>query len=107
MEITVMWKHFPKEHDQQYENTLILMQYLLLYEETSYAMNIGDIGRLESTFCPWIWIFSCCGKHKYASELQRYLEDIHFIYPKSLRYVCLHQLLISLCLSLFFISKAI
>ena len=69
MEITAMWKHFPEEHDQQYENTLILMQYLLLYEETSHAMNIGDIGRLESTFCPWIWIFSCCGKHKYASEL--------------------------------------
>ena len=90
MEITALRKRFPNERDQQYENTLILMQYLLLYEETSYAMNTGDIGRLESTFCPWIWIFSCCGKHKYASELRRYLEDVHFIYPKSLRYICLH-----------------
>ncbi|KIL61934.1 hypothetical protein M378DRAFT_48707, partial [Amanita muscaria Koide BX008] len=84
--ITSLRRTESAERDKQNENILILQQYLLLYEETSYAMNAGDIGRLESTFCSWIWIFNCCGKKKYASELRRYLEDIHFIYPKEIRY---------------------
>lgn len=73
-------------HDEQYENTLILQHYLLLYEETSFAMNAGDIGRLESLYCLWIWIFSICGKNKYAAELRTYLEDVHFIYPSEIRF---------------------
>ncbi|KAM6490409.1 hypothetical protein JOM56_004349 [Amanita muscaria] len=71
--------------DQQHENVLIQHQYFLLYEEISYAMNYGDIGRVETLFMPWIWIFRSCGKHKYATELRRYLENIHFIYPEGLR----------------------
>ena len=76
-----------EERDEQFENNLILQYHLLLYEETSYAMNMGDIGQLESLFCSWIFIFNCCGKNKYASELRMYLENIHFIYPKEIRLV--------------------
>ena len=91
MKTTSQREQLAEDRDQKNENTMILMQYLLLYEESSYAMNAGDIGRLESTFLPWIWIFNCCGKHKYASELRRYLEDVHFIYPKPLRFFLLLQ----------------
>lgn len=45
---------------RQFENALLLNKYFLLYEELSYAMNSGDIGRIETydellvqcAFCP-------------------------------------------------------
>ncbi|KAF9498372.1 hypothetical protein BDN71DRAFT_1466204 [Pleurotus eryngii] len=82
---TSMRKKESAERDGQYENILILHQYFLLYEELSYAMNAGDIGRVEACFLPWMMIFSGCGKHKYAAELQHYLEDVHFNFPVDLR----------------------
>ena len=81
------------QRDQQYENSLLLQEYLLLYEELSYAMNIGDIGRVESCFLPWIWIFHACGKHKYAADMKRYLENVHFQFPKELRCFKLNAML--------------
>ena len=74
------------QRDKQYENSLLRMQYFLLYEEISHAMNVGDIGWVELCFLPWMMIFAGCGKHKYATEMQRYLENVHFIYPKKLRF---------------------
>ena len=70
--------------DDQRENTLRRQQYFLLYEEISHALNAGDIGRVETCFMPWSYIFQGCGKHKYAAELRQYLENVHFIYPKGL-----------------------
>ncbi|KIJ96063.1 hypothetical protein K443DRAFT_107777 [Laccaria amethystina LaAM-08-1] len=73
------------ERDQQLENMMLREAYFLLYEEISHGLNHGDIGRVESCFMPWALIFAGCGKHKYAAEMRRYLEDIHFVYPESLR----------------------
>ena len=73
------------ERDQQLENMMLREEYFLLYEEISHGLNHGDIGRIESCFMPWALIFAGCSKHKYAAELRRYLEDIHFVYPESLR----------------------
>lgn len=73
--------------DQQFENNLLLNEYCLLYEETTHAMNQGDIGRVESCFIPWVWIFKATGKHKYAKHVMKYLQDVHFLYPAGLRYV--------------------
>ncbi|KAI6142402.1 hypothetical protein BKA82DRAFT_4331458 [Pisolithus tinctorius] len=42
------------EHDSQFENALLLNKYFLLYEELSYAMNSGDIGRVEASIVSWI-----------------------------------------------------
>jgi len=75
------------ERDQQLENMMLREAYFLLYEEISHGLNHGDIGRVESCFMPWALIFAGCGKHKYAAEMRRYLEDIHFVYPESLRCV--------------------
>ncbi|KAJ8503630.1 hypothetical protein ONZ45_g10687 [Pleurotus djamor] len=82
--------------DIQYENNLLRHHYFLLYEEISYAMNHGDIGRVEACFLPWMNIFAGCGKHKYAAELRRYLEDVHFRYPAGIKKAIRPNILINL-----------
>ncbi|KAJ7599752.1 hypothetical protein C8J56DRAFT_768775, partial [Mycena floridula] len=57
--------------DQVRENMLLRQQSFLLYEEMSFAMNEGDIGRVETCFLPWIWIFQGTGKHKYATFMRK------------------------------------
>ncbi|KAF7296796.1 hypothetical protein MIND_00910600 [Mycena indigotica] len=73
------------ERDMVRENMLLRQQLFSLYEEISYAMNTGDIGRVESTFVPWSYIFSATNKHRYALHLRRYLRDVHLRYPPGLR----------------------
>lgn len=77
----------PEQRDKQYENHLLRQQYFLLYEEISYAMNAGDIGRVEDCFMPWVFIFRGCGKHKYAAHMMRYLYNVHYVYPEGLKLV--------------------
>jgi hypothetical protein len=76
-------------NDAQHDNALLRQQYFLLYEEISHVLNYGDIGRVETCFMPWVFIFQGCGKHKYAAEMQRYLRNVHFIYPEGLKCVTL------------------
>ncbi|KAF7969900.1 hypothetical protein HWV62_25563 [Athelia sp. TMB] len=79
--------------DQVRENVLLRQQYFLLYEEITYALNEGDIGRVEDTFMPWAFIFRGCGKHKYAAHMMKYLHNVHFIYPEGLkRAICMNIL---------------
>ncbi|KAF8179487.1 hypothetical protein K438DRAFT_1908311 [Mycena galopus ATCC 62051] len=73
------------ERDQQHENILQIHQYFLLYEEISWSMNYCDIGRIETCFPTWIYIFKATGKHKYASHMVKFMTDIHFVYPPPLR----------------------
>jgi hypothetical protein len=55
--------------DQQLENSLLLNQYSLLYEELSYAMNMGDIGRVETCLSSWILVFKAVKNHKYVAHI--------------------------------------
>ena len=87
LDISRMREKEEGERDKQRENTLLRGRYFLLYEELSHAMNYGDIGRVEDLFIPWIYIFRGCGKHKYATEMKRYLENVHFVYPEGLKYI--------------------
>ncbi|KAJ7216067.1 hypothetical protein GGX14DRAFT_562506 [Mycena pura] len=73
------------ERDHQHENVLQMHQYFCLYEEMSFSMNYGDIGRVETLFPPWIYIFKAVGKHKYASHMAKFMTDVHFVYPPPLR----------------------
>jgi hypothetical protein len=77
-----------KERDVQFENALLMNKYFLLYEELSYAMNRGDIGRTETCIVAWIPILKATGKHKYATHMSNFLNNLHFVYPPGLRYVC-------------------
>ncbi|OCH85843.1 hypothetical protein OBBRIDRAFT_814892 [Obba rivulosa] len=80
-------------HDQQQENTLLRQRYYLLYEEITYAMNAGDIGRVKQCFLPWILIFKGCGKHKYTTHMLRFLHNLHYVYPPKLkRAICMNIL---------------
>ncbi|KAI0685471.1 hypothetical protein BC835DRAFT_1290048, partial [Cytidiella melzeri] len=77
------------QRNKQHENTMRTHHYLLLYEELAYAMNEGDIGRVETLFQPWIQIFRAVGKHKYASRMLLFMHQLYHIYPERLRCVAL------------------
>ncbi|KAG2745410.1 hypothetical protein P692DRAFT_20850130 [Suillus brevipes Sb2] len=66
------------QRDAQHENGLLLNRYMLLYEELSYAMNTGDIGRVETCLFTWIPMFKATGKHKYANTMTDFLCKVHF-----------------------------
>ncbi|KAI9059312.1 hypothetical protein FKP32DRAFT_1580100 [Trametes sanguinea] len=74
-----------KERDQVRINTMRAMHYLLLYEELSYALNTGDIGRFETILPHWINIFRATGKHKYGVHTLRFMHSLYFVYPERLR----------------------
>ncbi|KAI0683413.1 hypothetical protein BC835DRAFT_1295982, partial [Cytidiella melzeri] len=75
------------QRDKQHENTMRCHHYLLLYEELSYAMNAGDIGRVEILFQPWIQTFKATGKHKYANRMLLFMHQLYSVYPSGLRWV--------------------
>lgn len=79
-------RNMPVERrDKQHENTMRTHAYLLLYEELAYAMNSGDIGRVETLFLPWVQIFKATGKHKYANRTLLFIHQLYNIYPPDLR----------------------
>lgn len=71
--------------DYELENTMIRNYYMLLYDETVYSMNFGDIGRLEYCLIDWIPAFRAVGKHKYAYHLTTFFININYVYPEKLR----------------------
>lgn len=81
-----------EERDLVLENTMRTHHYLLLYEELSYSMNAGDIGRLETLLPGWVSLFRAAGKHKYGTQTLRFMHALYFIYPEGLR--CVHTALI-------------
>ncbi|KIL55117.1 hypothetical protein M378DRAFT_91388 [Amanita muscaria Koide BX008] len=81
--------------DMQNENALMLNRYTLLYEEVSYAMNQGDIGRVELCLIPWIFIFRATGKHKYAKHMVQFLYSTHAIYPPGLKKAIRYNILVN------------
>lgn len=83
------------ERDQLLENAQLINYYLALYEELSYAMNVGDIGRVERCLFTWIPLFKATGKHIYATYLERFFLDLHFKYPQGLRRAIRYNILIN------------
>ena len=69
--------------DELYEKAMLVLKYLALYEEFSWAMNYGDIGRVKQCLLPWIALFKSTGKHKYATHLTQFLTTVHFELPES------------------------
>ncbi|KAG2341406.1 hypothetical protein BDR05DRAFT_976981 [Suillus weaverae] len=50
----------------------------LMYIDICQAMNTGDIRRVEASFLLWIYMFKAMGKHKYASQMTRFLLNLQF-----------------------------
>ncbi|KAI0323621.1 hypothetical protein GY45DRAFT_1401669 [Cubamyces sp. BRFM 1775] len=76
---------FEDVRDVARENTMRTLNYLLLYEELAYAMNAGDIGRVETLYAPWIQIFRATGKHKYGNLMLPFAHALYFVYPEELQ----------------------
>ncbi|KAI0733004.1 hypothetical protein BC629DRAFT_1572982, partial [Irpex lacteus] len=74
----------PLTGDQEFRNNTIILARLLDYVELTHAMKHGDIGRVEATFLRWVFIFKSVGKHKYATQLVKTLNDLRFVYPARL-----------------------
>ncbi|KAM6503721.1 hypothetical protein JOM56_000664 [Amanita muscaria] len=83
------------ERDEVLENAQLINVYLALYEELSYAMNLGDIGRVETCILTWIPLFKSTGKHIYATFLEQFLLDLHFKYPERLCRAIRYNILIN------------
>ncbi|KAI9428638.1 hypothetical protein H4582DRAFT_2091438 [Lactarius indigo] len=81
------------ERDQQFENQTLRNRDYLLYVDLCNAMNAGDVGRVEASFLPWIYIFCATGKHKHASQLARFMKNLHEVYPPALSHLVLMNLL--------------
>ncbi|KAF8834047.1 hypothetical protein BDN67DRAFT_915731 [Paxillus ammoniavirescens] len=74
------------QRDKHFENQMLWNRDKLLYIDLCHAMNAGDVGRVENSFLLWIYMFKATGKHKYASQMMRFLTNLQFNYPKDLRY---------------------
>ncbi|KAG1867738.1 hypothetical protein F4604DRAFT_1881623 [Suillus subluteus] len=85
IELTRACRQPDERQDKQYENNLLINKYFLLYEELSYAMNIGDIAHVETCIIAWTLIFKATGKHKYATCMTEFLINLHFNYPTGLQ----------------------
>lgn len=83
------------ERDQVLENSTLILKYLALYEEFTWAMNFGDIKRVEPCLLPWIALFKGTGKHKYATHLEQFLTTVHFELPVDMRHAVRYNWLIN------------
>ncbi|EIN14064.1 hypothetical protein PUNSTDRAFT_40450, partial [Punctularia strigosozonata HHB-11173 SS5] len=83
------------KRDKQRENALLREQYFLLYEEITWALNAGDVGRVECCLVPWAFLFKACGKHKYAAHVLEFLHDLHVVYPKEVRLAIQKNILVN------------
>ncbi|KAH9914881.1 uncharacterized protein BXZ73DRAFT_92716 [Epithele typhae] len=83
------------KRDKARENNMQLLSTLLLYEELSYAMNAGDIGRVLTLFSPWIKIFRAVGKTNYANYTLRFVHALEFIYTDRLREIVKYSMLVN------------
>ncbi|KAI6119144.1 hypothetical protein EDD16DRAFT_1519546 [Pisolithus croceorrhizus] len=90
-----MHREQDNKQDLQFENTLLLNKYFLLYKELSYAMNHRDISHTETCIMSWIPILKATGKHKYATHMMNFLFNIHCIYPPGLRHAIHYHILIN------------
>jgi len=75
----------PEDRDQELENNLAFNLYAGMYEEISYAMNHGDIGRVEMCLLQWVPLFEAAGKRKYASQTLKLVYELNHVFPPRAR----------------------
>jgi hypothetical protein len=75
----------PEGRDHEFENNLAFNLYAGMYEELSYAMNYGDIGRVEMCLLQWVPLFEAVGKKKYAHQTLKLVYDLNHVFPDRMR----------------------
>lgn len=74
-----------KTRDQEFENNLAFNLYAGMYEEITYAMNHGDIGRVERCLLDWVPLFEAVGKRKYAHQTLKLVYELNHVFPARAR----------------------
>ena len=74
-----------ERRDQQMENNLAFNLYAGMYEEITYAMNHGDIGRVEMCLLQWVPLFEAVGKRKYAHQTLKLVYELNHVFPARTR----------------------
>ena len=74
-----------ENRDQELENNLAFNLYAGMYEEITYAMNYGDIGRVELCLLQWVPLFEAVGKRKYANQTLKLVYELNHIFPPRAR----------------------
>ncbi|KAJ3828649.1 hypothetical protein F5878DRAFT_530951 [Lentinula raphanica] len=73
------------QRDFVFENLAIRNRDGLLYLGFSRAISFGDVGRIIQLFPYLISTFAAVGKHKYATQMSKFLTDLNRRYPPALR----------------------
>jgi len=74
----------PEERDEQLENSIGFNIYSALYKEMSYAMDHGDISRVEMCLIAWAPLFEAAGK-KYSHHTIKLVHDLNHVFPPRMR----------------------
>lgn len=74
-----------ENRDQVLENNLAFNLYAGMYEEITYAMNYGDIGRVEMCLLQWVPLFEAVGKRKYANQTLKLVYELNHVFPARTR----------------------
>jgi len=75
----------PEDRDQELENNLVFNLYASIYEEIAYAMNYGDVGRVEMCLLKWVPLFEAVGKRKYGHHTLKLIYELNHVFPDRMR----------------------
>ena len=84
-ELTSVCNEDPEDRDQELENNLTFNLYAGMYEEIAYAMNYGDIGRVEMCLLKWVPLFEAASKRKYAHHTPKLIYELNYVFPDRMR----------------------
>lgn len=74
-----------ENRDCEFENNFAFNLYAGMYEEITYAMNHGDIGRVEMCLLQWVPLFEAVGKKKYAHQTLKLVYELNHVFPERMR----------------------
>ena len=84
-ELTSVCDGDSEDRDQELENNLAFNLYAAMYEEIAYAMNYGDIGRVEMCLFKWVPLFEAASKRKYAHHALKLVYELNYVFPDRMR----------------------
>jgi len=84
-ELSPILNEKPEERDEQLENSIGFNIYSALYEEMSYAMDHGDISRVEMCSIAWAPLFKAAGKKKYSHHMIKLVHNLNNVFPLRMR----------------------
>ena len=66
---------------------MLFNQDAVLYVLLAMTSNTGPMGLMKDLLWHWVPMFLACGKHKYATHISKFLQDLHDTYLERLSHV--------------------